>query len=94
MPEFLLAAIEDGRLLLAIAVLVALEAAVWALYWWRTRRGPHPKLWLPTLASGAVLMLAVRSAQRDDGAVVLSMWLLAALALHVLDVSLRWRARG
>lgn len=94
MPEFLLAAIGDGRLLLAIAVLVALEAAVWALYWWRTRRGPHPKLWLPTLASGAVLMLAVRSAQRDDGAVVLSMWLLAALALHVLDVSLRWRARG
>ena len=92
MPEFLLAALEDGRLLLLIVVLVGLEAGVWWLYWRRTRRGPHPALWLPTLVSGAVLMLAVRSALLDEGAPVLALWLLAALALHIIDVGLRWRA--
>lgn len=86
-------ALADGRLVLFILGLVAVEALVWAMYWRRTRRGPAPSEWLPTLLSGAFLMLAVRAALRDEPATQVAIWLLIAGLTHLVDVATRLRTR-
>lgn len=86
-------ALADGRLVLAILGLVALEAIAWTLYWRRTRRGPPPREWFATLLSGACLMLALRAALLDEGAETVCAWLLAAGVTHGVDAMVRIRAR-
>lgn len=65
---------------LALAVL-ALEAVLLCL-----RRRP-PGRWLPNLAAGLFLMLAVREAALGARMPWLALWLAAAGVAHVLDVA-------
>jgi hypothetical protein len=74
----------------AILVLVVLEGAVLAAVWRWAGRGLPPEQFLPTLAAGACLLLALRSALTQAWPWV-AMWLAAALLSHVVDLSLRWR---
>ncbi|MFM8518506.1 MAG: hypothetical protein ACKODA_11630 [Nevskiaceae bacterium] len=91
MNEALAAAFDNGSLLLAIVVLIALEGL--GLYWLE-QRGRSPlrlREVLGNLVSGAALMLAVRAALLDQSWTVVAAWLLCALLAHVTDLLVRWR---
>lgn len=91
MNEALAAAFDNGSLLLAIVVLIALEGL--GLYWLE-QRGRSPlrlREVLGNLVSGAALMLAVRAALLDQSWTVVATWLLCALLAHVTDLLVRWR---
>jgi len=89
--EALAAAFDNGSLLLAIVVLIALEGL--GIYWLE-QRGRSPlrlREVLGNLVSGAALMLAVRAALLDQSWTVVAAWLLCALLAHVTDLLVRWR---
>lgn len=91
MNEALAAAFDNGSLLLAIVVLIALEGL--GIYWLE-QRGRSPlrlREVLGNLVSGAALMLAVRAALLDQSWTVVAAWLLCALLAHVTDLLVRWR---
>jgi hypothetical protein len=46
-----------------------------------------------SLAAGAALLLALRSALAGQAWEGVALWLIVALAAHVLDLKLRWPAR-
>ncbi len=71
--------------------LVVVEA--FALTAWKraTGNGLAPRALLGTLASGFLLMLAVRLAIGEAGAGPIAVCLLASLMAHVTDLVLRWR---
>ncbi len=74
-----------------VIVVTLLEGGVLALYHHRTRKGLSPAEFLPTLAAGLALMLALRAGASDAGWA----WVAAGLALaglaHLADVRRRWR---
>ncbi len=74
----------------AILVLVVIEGVVLAVVWRWTGRGLPPDQFLPTLAAGACLLLALRNALTQAWPWV-ALWLVAALLSHLADLSLRWR---
>ncbi|WP_158045497.1 hypothetical protein [Skermanella pratensis] len=82
-----------GRIIDAILVLVAIEAA--ALTAWLGRRGRArlARALLPNLASGACLMLALRTALVDGWWGWIALSLAGSLAAHVLDLAARLRDR-
>lgn len=69
---------------------MAAEAIVLALLYIRRRRGVPPGALLPTLAAGAMLLLAMRLALAGAWWGWVSLSLLAALAGHVADLRQRW----
>lgn len=82
----------SGRIIDVILVLVVVEAVL--LWWWRrrARHGPSFADLAPTLASGALLLLALR-------ATIAGLWwgwtalaLSLALLTHLLDLYRRFRA--
>ena len=83
----------SGRIVDAILVLVALEAAFLFVLRLRTGRGPAPLPMLCNLASGAALMLALRAALVGAGWPVVAACMLAALAAHLGDLVPRLRDR-
>ena len=82
---------SSGRIIDAILILVALEAA--ALLWWhrRTGRGPAPLPLLCNLASGAALMLAVRAALAGADWPVIAACLFGSLLAHGSELAVRLR---
>ena len=74
-----------------ILVLMILEGG--ALLAWRAMRGHGiPTLDLvANLMAGACLLLALRGALAGSGSAFIALALSAALALHLLDLSRRWR---
>ncbi|MCJ2136151.1 hypothetical protein MKK69_19205 [Methylobacterium sp. J-026] len=80
----------SGRIIDGILLLVAGEAIL--LAWLRRRGGPPLPALLANLASGAALMLALRSALVAAGWINVAGWLLAGLVAHLADLGLRFRA--
>lgn len=85
----LAAAIESGRLIDLILLLVIIEAIV--LTAWRRSAGRPPSAshLLVNLAAGAMLLLAVRAALTDAGWISVAAWLALALPAHLADIALR-----
>lgn len=90
--EVIAAAIESGTLPKLIAGLVVVEAMV--LVWlWRTRGiGIAPRAALGSLASGAVLMLAVAAAIAKAPWWDIATLLALSFVAHLADLALRWRS--
>ena len=83
--------IENGTLITAILVLVAVEAV--GLFVLRTVAGIGPGLGrvVFNLAAGAFLALALRASLLDHGAAWIALFLSGALIAHVADLVTRWR---
>jgi hypothetical protein len=86
------AAFASGRIVDVILALVVAEAL--AILLWRrlTGRGPALADLAATLLSGALLMLALRSALHGSDWPTIAGFLAASLAAHLVDLGRRWRA--
>lgn len=71
--------------------MMALEACVLLVYRRRSGRGPAAFDWLPNLASGACLMLALRAALVGAAWVWIASALAASLLGHLADLGRRWQ---
>ncbi|KAA6182412.1 hypothetical protein F2Q65_17985 [Thiohalocapsa marina] len=82
---------HSGRIIDLILLLVIAEAA--AIGWLARRRGRGPGLREigPTLVSGALLMLTIRSALTDQWWGWTALLLTLALVSHIIDLALHWR---
>lgn len=76
-----------------VIVVTVLESIVLALYHRRTGRGLAPRQFVPTLAAGLALMLAVRAGVTGAGWGYVAAGLLAAGLAHAADVRQRWHGR-
>ena len=83
--------LRSGTLIDAILVLVFLEALLLFLLPRFFPSAPRFSRVLPTLLSGAALMLALRFALTDGPWTWIAGALLAALVAHLLDLGLRFR---
>lgn len=81
----------QGGFIDAVLALVAVEALVLVAVHARTGRGIAPASLLATLAAGAFLLVALRSALIGAGAAWIAGSLLAAGVAHCADLALRWR---
>jgi hypothetical protein len=84
-------AFASGRVIDAVLVAVVVQALALALWARRTGRGVPPASLLATLAAGAFLLLALRTALAGEWWGWTGLALLAALVAHVVDLRLRWR---
>jgi len=75
---------------LVIAIMV-IEAVALALYHRRTGRGLAPMEFLPSLAAGLALMLAVRAGASGASLAWVALALSLAGLAHLADVRRRWR---
>jgi hypothetical protein len=84
--------VASGRILDVVLALMAVEAAVLAL--WRRRTGAGLRLpdVILLLLPGAGLVLAARALLTGAAWTVAAAWLALALAAHAGDVVRRWRA--
>lgn len=80
--------IESGRIVDLILAMLALEAI--GLAWWRRARGGLLPF-LPGLAAGACLLLALRAATTAAAWPWIAVALLGALVAHLLDLGVRLR---
>lgn len=84
----------SGRAIDLILAGIALEAlALYALERSRRARGLQTADWLPSLASGALLMLALRFAIAGAPWPLLSLLLLCSGGMHAADLWFRHRTR-
>jgi hypothetical protein len=74
-----------------VIAMTLLEAGALALYHRRTGRGLAPGEFLPTLAAGLALMLAVRAGVSGAGWAWVAAGLSVAGLAHLADVRRRWR---
>jgi hypothetical protein len=81
--------LASGLLIDLIMIGVLFEAAALALLHRRRGLGFAPGRWLPTLAAGLCLMLALRAAVTGGGATLVLFWLAASGIAHALDLYLR-----
>lgn len=81
----------SGRIVDAILALVFVEGVLLALLHRRRGVGIAPTELLGFLASGAALLLALRSALVGAPWTWTAAWLAAALVAHVVDLARRWR---
>jgi len=85
---------HSGRIIDIIILLVVLEIAV-LLSLHRIRSlGPKPQVLLPTLASGLLLMLALRAAIADLRWELIALPLTLALITHIIDLIQRYTDHG
>ncbi|MBK5937810.1 hypothetical protein CCR96_00635 [Halochromatium roseum] len=84
---------HSGRIIDVIILLVMLETAALLAYRRITGRGPRPQALLPTLASGLLLILALRAAIADLRWEFIALPLTLALVTHLLDIAQRWRGQ-
>ena len=81
----------DGRVVDLILVLMLIEGAILAAYHARTGRGIAAGDLVGLLLAGAFLLLALRAALTGAPWTRIAIWLLAALAAHLVDLIRRWR---
>ena len=81
--------LASGLLIDLIMLGVLFEAVALALLHRRRGLGLAPGRWLPTLAAGLCLMLALRGAVTGGGAGVVLFWLAASGVAHACDMYLR-----
>lgn len=81
----------SGQIVDAILALVVVEGVVLALLHRRRGVGVAPVDLVGFLASGAALLLALRSALVGAPWGATAAWLAAALVAHVVDLARRWR---
>jgi hypothetical protein len=74
-----------------VIVMTLLEGAALAVYHRRTGRGMAPRDFLPNLAAGLALMLALRAGLEGAGWGYVAAGLLAAGLAHAADLQRRWR---
>jgi hypothetical protein len=74
-----------------VIALTVLEALALAAYHGRTGRGMAPRDFLPNLAAGLALMLALRAGLSAAGWPWVAAGLMAAGLLHAADLRARWR---
>jgi hypothetical protein len=84
---------HSGRIIDLIILLVVVETATLLLLHRLTDRGPRPVAVLPTLASGLLLMLALRASIADLRWELIALPLTLALLAHLVDLRQRWRER-
>ena len=89
MDDVLTEWIQSGWAITLIIVIVALEAVI-LLSVFQRRSFPL----LLSLLPGACLMLALRAALMGQSALVIALWLTAALPLHLVDLWLRINKGG
>lgn len=82
---------DTSLLVDGILVLVAVEAVVLLALWRRSGAGLAPARFLPTLLSGAFLLLALRDAVADAPWHRIWLWLTLSLVAHAADLLGRWR---
>jgi hypothetical protein len=87
----LLAQLTAGSMLIDLAIAITLlEGVALAAFHWRTGRGMAPGDFLPNLAAGVMLMVALRAGlTAAGGGWVLGALMLAGLA-HLADLRRRW----
>ena len=86
--------VNSGQVAGVILVVLAIEIAVAAVYFWRRRR---PFLLLSFVANGlagASLVLALRAALQQSGWLFVAIYLAGGLLAHLADVVLRLSATG
>lgn len=83
----------SGRVIDIILAAMVLEAILLLLYRRRSGAGPTLAQTIANLLSGAMIMLAVRSALTDSGWETTAVFLLSAFAAHIVDLKLRMGAR-
>lgn len=93
LPDFLVAAIESGRLFEWIVILVILEGLFLHWLWRRHAVGLPWHHLIGSFVSGACLMLAARAAVVDAPSVEIATWLALSLIAHLTDLGLRFRRR-
>lgn len=81
--------LASGLLIDLIIVGVLFEAVALALLHRRRGFGLAPGRWLPTLAAGLCLMLALRAAVTGGDSGVVLFWLAGSGFAHALDLYLR-----
>jgi hypothetical protein len=80
-----------GRIIDIILALVVLECVAVVAAYRLGLAGVRPRALLPTLASGLLLLLALRAAIADAGWILIAAPLTLALVAHVIDLAERWR---
>lgn len=73
--------------------LTVLEGVALLVHHRLTGGGVRPRDFMLNLVSGVCLMLALRCALREQGALWIAAWLAAAGAAHAADIGLRWVKR-
>jgi UPF0716 family protein affecting phage T7 exclusion len=86
-------AFATGRIVIFILALMLLELIVLIIVRKKTGRGLTTGALIVSLAAGAALLLALRSALTGQPWQSVAPWLIIALAAHVLDLKLRWPSR-
>jgi hypothetical protein len=81
----------SGRAVDLILLLMVLEALGLTVLWRLCACGLPPRALLVILASGGCLLLAVRAAFTHALWVWVAPFLTASLAVHLIDLRLRWR---
>jgi len=74
-----------------VIAMTLVEAVVLAVWHRATGRGVAPRDFVPSLASGLALMLALRTALEGPPGAGVAVALLAAGAAHVVDLRRRWK---
>jgi hypothetical protein len=83
----------EGRIVDCIALLMLVEfIAVWIVYT-KAGRGIKPIELGLSLSAGMALLFALRAALLGHAWPLVSIWLIAALAAHLLYLKLRWSAQ-
>lgn len=85
-------AFASGRIVDLILMLVMAEAVGLVVFWTIKRRGIPPRALIANLASGAALMLAVRSALVDAPWTQVAAFLTISFIAHLADLTGRWRS--
>jgi len=83
-------AFATGRIVDAILGLMLLELMVLIIVRKKTGRGLSTGQLVVGLAAGAALLLALRAALAGQPWQGVALWLIVALAAHMLDLKLRW----
>jgi hypothetical protein len=86
-------AFATGRIVDVILAFMVLELIVLIIVRKKTGRGLTTGKLMVSLAAGAALLLALRSALAGQRWQSVAPWLIVALAAHVLDLKLRWPSR-
>lgn len=82
----------DGWIVDLVIAFVLAEAVALTVYWLWKKRGVAPADFLPGMASGALMLLALRVVLAGSGWIMPTLCLTAAGAAHLIDISRRWRS--
>ena len=77
-----------------VLAIMMVEGVLLLVYHRATGRGIAPSRLIPTLASGAFLVLALRAALTGAGWMAIAGLLGAALIAHLGDLAVRWNRRA